>query len=85
MDIVSRVSELLTNEGIEEKRIVYIETQLRHEYSGSYTYVTKKSPATNQKIIEQAKLSRDFPSIARKFNVSVRTVYRLYRESRKTA
>ena len=34
MDIVCRMSELLSNQGIEEKKIVYIETQLRHEYSG---------------------------------------------------
>ena len=85
MDIVCKMTELLSNQGIEEKKIVYIETQLRHEYSGSYTYVTKKSPAINKQITEHAKRSRDFSSIARKFNVSVSTVYRLYRESRKTA
>ena len=48
MDIVCRMSELLSNQGIEEKKIVYIETQLRQEYSGSYTYVTKKTPEINK-------------------------------------
>ena len=86
VDILARMSEVLSEQGIDEKRIVYIETKLRGEFYGGYSYVGKSSrynfAKVREKISESIKTESDFKAVARKHNVSIFTVYRVAKNNR---
>lgn len=82
-DILDRLAEVLSEQGLDDNKIMYIESKLRHEYSGERHYVTKKSQHRESLILEQMRRSRDFQRIAKEFQVSVCTIYRLSHKSRK--
>lgn len=82
VDIISRVAKILADQGVDDKKIEYIDKQLRHEYAGSFIYVAKRPSSLNERIIERIRTSKDFRAIAKEFNVCHTTVYRLYHRSR---
>lgn len=79
-DILARVTQILSDQGLDDKKIVYIENELRKEYAGSYVYITKKSSDFDEKIMKHIRRSRDFQFIAKEYQVSISTVYRLSRK-----
>lgn len=80
-DILTRVAEVLSEQGIEEKKIMYIETKLRDEFCGGYSYVGRYShhrlAQVRERIAESLKTSANFREISKRFDVSVSTVYRV--------
>ena len=86
VDILARMSEVLSEQGIDEKRIVYIESKLRHEFYGGYAYVGKSSrhnfAKVKEKIAESIKTESDFKAIAKRHNVLLLTVYRVAKNNR---
>lgn len=79
-DILSRMAQVLSENGLNDEKIVYIDRKLRQEYAGSYVYITRKEPGIDNRIMERIKKSNDFISIAKEFRVSTSTVYRLSRK-----
>lgn len=82
-DILDRMVEVLSENNIDNKKVVYIEKLLRNEFSGSLVYVMKKRREYYCSVVEDIKKSNDFIGIARKYSISLNTVYRIAREHRK--
>ena len=79
-DILSRMAQVLSEKGLNDDELVYIDRKLRQEYAGSYVYITRKEHGIDNRIMERIKKSNDFISIAKEFRVSTSTVYRLSRK-----
>ncbi len=81
-DILASVTKILSDLGLDDKKIVYIENQLRKQYAGSYVYITKKPSDFDAKIMNHIRRSRNFQAISKEFQVSINTVYRFARKVR---
>lgn len=54
-DILSRMAQVLSEKGLNDDEIVYIDRKLRQEYAGSYVYITRKEHGIDNRIMERIK------------------------------
>ena len=82
MDVIDRIEDVLVENGVSIDKASNICVYLRNEYAGDMIYVPKRSSASKIAIFEDLKTNGNFRFLAKKHNVSVMTISRMYKKLR---
>lgn len=76
-DFLSRVNEILAEQGVAQENIKSLESSIRYEFAGQLVYIHKRETDIDKKILDHMKRNYDIAEAAKKFKVSKTTVYRI--------